>query len=1317
MMKKGRSWLMAVALLAMGASVIIPAGWSIYTLSNVGESVAEIDKRNIELTAVRALIDELAAIDWSLMPVLNGVTVGESERADIDRSIRSMTGFGSPLDRVMALSARSIAPDSKVNLRDAADAVARAWADYTKSDPASLQPAAKDALFQRISQGMSSIQKTIHALNNTLTAESKLSTAGTAGRLKEASILLMTIFGIGLVITAIASFLVIISMRIARRAERAIGVREAELSRQNLQFKAALDNMRHGLTMYDAEGRLEVCNNRVLDIYGFPPGSLTPGMTDDDMLALRLEKGHKVTSESGETLAHFFGEHRGSAASDDIDMSLWDEEERNVVINGRTIRVTRSPRAEGGHVVMHADITERRRALINLEARENELTEQIQRFKDLVEGIPYGLSMFDADQRLIVCNRPYIDIYGLAEINPVPGTNYDQIVDSIYGRGVYVDSSRAAREAFRRSARSSVALSRVIPFSDGRSILMSHFPRRGGGWVAIHEDVTTRVKVERALEASRAELATEIERFKDALDNMGQGISMYDADEQLVVYNRHFLEINKLSERDITPGTKLRDVVSQLLEKRQGDFNLGDSLQNYVDAANQNEGFADVRHQADGRVIQISSYPRPAGGFVVIHSDITERENARRELELSEAAQRLQSELFKDALDNMGYGLNVFDAKARILVYNKQYLDITGLTEADIPIGASVRHIIDTRKAKGVFIESSDEFLAKHRESIKAKQYFEHTQTSIHGQVISSAFYPRSAGGWVVLHSDITERVRAEESKRRAAEESEELRRQRHAALAANQAKSAFLAMMSHEIRTPMNAVIGLSSVLLDSKLDDEQWHLVDTIHESSNSLLRLLNDILDISKLDAGKVDFEAAPFSPAALLDNAVSIVAARAAEKGLDIRAVGDQSLPGAVVGDHARLRQVVLNLATNAIKFTEAGSVEISAHCISETDSEATLEFSVRDTGIGIAHDQIGKLFQEFTQADASINRKFGGTGLGLAISKRIIEQMGGEIRVESALGAGTEFIFTVKLPKAQIAMLADNRGRATDDVFANVLVGLERPLRVLLAEDNVTNQLVFSKLVQSLKFDLTIAGNGREAVEQASQNTFDIVFMDMRMPEMDGLDATRAIRALGGEWAHIPIVALTANAFPDDVKACRDAGMNEFMSKPIRKKVLLEKLSNLLSDHPLVVKAGLAQAATLEPIVKSDLPMTPPAEVAMTDVAPILDHATFDELVDAIGADGVRATLDVFVMETSTRLALMRTLSCDQDRVRIKDEAHTLKGASGTFGLRQISDLAKTIEHSAQTIASDEYGDLVDRLEACFQIGRDEAERAFLAVAA
>jgi CheY-like chemotaxis protein/HPt (histidine-containing phosphotransfer) domain-containing protein len=259
--------------------------------------------------------------------------------------------------------------------------------------------------------------------------------------------------------------------------------------------------------------------------------------------------------------------------------------------------------------------------------------------------------------------------------------------------------------------------------------------------------------------------------------------------------------------------------------------------------------------------------------------------------------------------------------------------------------------------------------------------------------------------------------------------------------------------------------------------------------------------------------------------------------------------------------------------------------------------------------------------------------------------------------------------------------------------------------VLVAEDNTTNQLVFSKMVQSLNVDLTITANGREALEQASRRTFDIVFMDMRMPVMDGLEATREIRALGGPWAHIPIVALTANAFADDVKACRDAGMSGFVAKPIRKNLLIEKLVMAVADHPWRDQAAARKGGY------DDLPAVAPAAVAMTDVSPIFNRAVFDTLVDEIEIDGVRTILDVFLSETVEQLALFRKLSCEDDRAKIKDEAHTFKGASGTFGLEQVSELARMLEHSAHQIVPRDYEELLDRLEACFGMARIELEAA------
>ena len=266
--------------------------------------------------------------------------------------------------------------------------------------------------------------------------------------------------------------------------------------------------------------------------------------------------------------------------------------------------------------------------------------------------------------------------------------------------------------------------------------------------------------------------------------------------------------------------------------------------------------------------------------------------------------------------------------------------------------------------------------------------------------------------------------------------------------------------------------------------------------------------------------------------------------------------------------------------------------------------------------------------------------------------------------------------------------------------------------MLLAEDNATNQLVFSKMTQGLNVDLTIAANGREALEQASRRTFDIVFMDMRMPEMDGLEATREIRALGGPWAHIPIIALTANAFADDVKACRDAGMSDFVAKPIRKNLLIEKLVMAIADRPQQADQAAAGRSGY-----ADLPAVAPAAVAMTDVSPILNHAAFDTLIEEIEIDGVRAALDVFFSEFVEQLTQLRTLSCADNRAKIKDLAHALKGASGAFGLEQMSELARMLEHSAHQIAPRDYEALLDRLEACFGTSRLQLEAAMVKAAA
>lgn len=648
-------------------------------------------------------------------------------------------------------------------------------------------------------------------------------------------------------------------------------------------------------------------------------------------------------------------------------------------------------------------------------------------------------------------------------------------------------------------------------------------------------------------------------------------------------------------------------------------------------------------------------------GHTVVVRNITERKNAEQEITIQKTYLEQLFEVSTEAIA-------LINENERVERINSRFTAVFGFHSDDI-IGESLNDTIIPPSHRG-------EGKAVTEEIKKGGDYFHETvrgrkdgslvDVSITGMPIR--FEGKNAGIYVI-YRDISSQKKAEQELKRAKETAEE----------ATRAKSSFLANMSHEIRTPMNAIIGLSHLAMDTQLAPQQLDYQKKIHSSAYSLLRLIDDILDFSKIEAGKLDLENSSFNLEEVLERVSSIISVKSAEKGVDFSLRVPDSIPYYLRGDALRLEQVLLNLASNAVKFTSKGRVFVAVELADESEREVSLRFIVSDTGIGMSPEQVEQLFQPFHQADFSITRKYGGTGLGLAICKRLIQMMESEIQIKSDPGQGSEFTFILRFEKSDDE-IPEIIAAISMEQTKELLLGRS----ILLVEDNETNLLVARELLERVGLEVKAAANGLEAVELAAKERFDVILMDLQMPVMDGLTAAREIRK-GPRSEGLPILAMTANVMAANREECLAAGMNDHIAKPIKPAILYEILVRWLRPD-IAANISLNRTKAFESVsleAAGDLPRLEGVNVKAGLISVNGDWKLYTKLLRSAYtrhrdiAEEIQAELKRGNHSVAQRLA------------------HTFKGVAGTVGANELFDISSQLDSAIKNKSSDRIPKLLD----------------------
>ena len=1152
----------------------------------------------------------------------------------------------------------------------------------------------------------------------------------------------------------------------------------AQLVRDSLAWNnAILENSAVGIMALNGRAEISAANPRLLEMFDYGPGELNG--CNVEML--------NVSRESCERFGREF--YRPMRAGEAVDTEYQMKRRDGTVfwcsISGRTLESSNSSK---GSVWVVGDIDKRRQ------------TEE--RLRAVLSSSSLGIALIDRDEIVLIWNPAMEKIFGWTaeEVlgHPWPAVPPDKSAESadLHRRMMRGENLGLLSVVRQRKDGLLVDLEfHFAPVFDSAGVLI--------GSMAMMRDIADEKRIQEQRKQTEDALATSERRFRDVSEAAGEFLWETDAEGTFTFLTDKVEEIEGYPPSVLLGHTAFEHMHTDDVDR---------AILEFQEAARAMAPFKIQQRTIarSGQVVweEVNGLPilDDAGeliGWRGAALDISKRMKARAELEESESR-------FRGISTSAFDGIVMIDDQAKVTFWNEAAERMFGHTREDA-LGRDVHHLIapaDQHDAartgfagfrqtgQGAALSKTVEMRAVRKDGSTFPVELSVSPVNIHGTWHAAS-----------VIRDITARKQSEENLQKLALEAE----------LANRAKGEFLANMSHEIRTPMNGVVGMTGLLLDTNLDPEQREYAETVRASADALLSIINDILDFSKLEAGKMELEMVDFDARTTMDEVSDLLAPRAAERGLEFICLVDPDVPAYVRGDPGRIRQILLNLTGNSLKFTSSGEVTIYASVDSQTDVEAVLRFIVADTGIGIDPEKVDLLFEPFVQADASVTRRFGGTGLGLAISKQLAEMMGGEIGAQSTEGLGSTFWFTVRVGKRaappeealsrrrhmageRILVVDDNRtnrrlisvlldswgcehDEAPDGVVAlhklRTAVARHRPFqlaildmmmpgmdgetlgrqikcdpmlaetlllmmtsagrrrgdrerienigfagslvkpvkqsqlydslvdilykpdasgtiegfpanppapqtdsttptpvssaRILLAEDNLTNQKVALKLMEKMGYHADVVGNGREALEALAARPYDLVLMDVQMPEMDGFEATHRIRRPeSAVLSHdIPVVAMTAHAMAGDRESCLEAGMDDYVSKPIDPRVLAEVIARWLSATP----TSRPRPTPIRPVAAE-----PPAE--QTDV-PTYDH---DGVLERLMGDEslVREVISMFLEDTPRQMdALARALQAG-DATAVRRLAHTVKGAAGNVGAQVVQAAALRLEQASES---------------------------------